>query len=720
MTRTLCVCTLAFCAAMASGQAWSQNTQLETQPYKAPVEQPSLNFYGLPGAIDTPSALTMPDGQLAITVSHFAGQTRTSLSAQFTPRLSATFRYIGLRDFNDFGFDTFRDRSFDLRYLILKEGKYRPAVTVGLQDLAGTGIYSGEYVVATKTFEQPLNLPGRIKVSGGLGWGRLGSSGSIGTPFGSTRPAFVTNDTGGEPSVDQWFRGDVAPFAGIEWNINDRIGIKAEYSSDAYEPETSRGLFTRDSRLNFGVEYQYSDRLRLGAYYLYGSELGISAQLQINPNRSLTPRTVSGTRPIIERPSRATQPTAWSTDWAASANAPTTIRDALAPDLAVDGLRIEALHVSATTAELRFTNTRFENTSIAVGRAARAMARVLPASVETIRITPTRDGLALSTIILRRTDLERLEFEPDAASALYAAAQFEDATPSLPESVRPEDLYPQLSWSLGPYVSPSFFDPDEPVRADAGLAARLNYRPAPGWLISGEVRARAFGNVESGRESNSVLPRVRTDAVLFAQATSTPIENLFVSRQWKPGNNVYARVSAGYLESMFGGVSGEMLWKPVNSRLALGAEVNYVRQRDFDQRFGFQDYDVVTGHVSAYYELGRGYIGQVDVGQYLAGDKGATFTLSREFENGWKVGGFFTLTDVTAEEFGEGSFDKGINLTIPLGWFLGQPSRQGISTTIRPVQRDGGARLNVPGRLFEQVREGHREDLAESWSRVWN
>ena len=208
----------------------------------------------------------------------------------------------------------------------MKEGKYRPAVTIGLQDLAGTGIYSGEYVVATKTFEQPLNLPGRVRVSGGLGWGRLGSSGAIGTPFGSTRPEFVTNDTGGEPSTDQWFRGDVAPFAGIEWNLNDRIGLKAEYSSDAYEPETSRGLFTRDSRLNFGVEYQYSDRLRVGAYYLYGSELGISAQLQLNPNRSLTPRTVSGTRPIIERPSRATTPTAWSTDWAASANAPTTIR----------------------------------------------------------------------------------------------------------------------------------------------------------------------------------------------------------------------------------------------------------------------------------------------------------------------------------------------------------------------------------------------------------
>ncbi|MEO9894765.1 MAG: YjbH domain-containing protein [Paracoccaceae bacterium] len=720
MTRTLWVSALASCVAVTGNFAWSQNAPLDTQPYKAPAEQPSLNFYGLPGVIDTPSALAMPDGQLAVSVSHFAGQTRTSISAQFTPRLSATFRYIGLQDFNDFGFSTFRDRSFDLRYLILKEGKYLPAVTVGLQDLAGTGIYSGEYVVATKTFDQPLNLPGQIRLSGGLGWGRLGSSGAIGTLFGSARPAFVTNDTGGEPSTDQWFRGDVAPFAGIEWTINDRIGLKAEYSSDAYEPETSRGLFTRDSRLNLGVEYQYSDRLRLGAYYLYGSELGVSAQLQLNPNRALTPRTVSGARPIIERPSRATNPTDWTTDWAASSDAPATMRDALAPDLATDGLRIEALQVLPTSAELRFTNTRFENTSIAVGRAARAMARVLPASVETFRLTPMRNGLALSTITVRRTDLERLEFEPDAASALYASAQFEDAHPTLPQSVRPADLYPQLSWSYGPYVSPSYFDPDRPVRADAGLAARMHYRPAPGWLISGEVRARLAGNIEDGRESNSVLPRVRTDAALFAQAASTPIDNLFVSRQWKPGRSVYARVSAGYLESMFGGVSGEVLWKPANSRLALGAEINYARQRDFDQRFGFQDYDVVTGHISAYYELGRGYTAQVDVGRYLAGDKGATFTLSREFENGWKIGGFVTLTDVSSADFGEGSFDKGVTLTIPLGWFLGQPSRQKISTTIRPIQRDGGARLRVPGRLYEQVRKGHREDLAESWSRVWN
>ena len=37
------------------------------------------------------------------------------------------------------------------------------------------GAYSSEYVVATKTFGD------RLRVTGGLGWGRLGSQGSIGS-----------------------------------------------------------------------------------------------------------------------------------------------------------------------------------------------------------------------------------------------------------------------------------------------------------------------------------------------------------------------------------------------------------------------------------------------------------------------------------------------------------------------------------------------------------
>ena len=49
-----------------------------------------------------------------------------------------------------------------------------------------------------------------------------------------------------------------------------------------------------------------------------------------------------------------------------------------------------------------------------------------------------------------------------------------------------------------------------------------------------------------------------------------------------------------------------------------------MRKRDFRDAFEFIDYEVTTGHVSAYYEFGNGFVGQVDAGRYLAGDNGAT------------------------------------------------------------------------------------------------
>jgi len=98
---------------------------------------------------------------------------------------------------------------------------------------------------------------------------------------------------------------------------------------------------------------------------------------------------------------------------------------------------------------------------------------------------------------------------------------------------------------------------------------------------------------------------------------------------------------------------------------------------------------------------------------------GATFTLDREFNNGFKVGAFATFTDVSSEEFGEGSFDKGIRFEIPLSWLTGKPSRATMKQTIRPVLRDGGARLMVRNRLYEYTRDDRSTKVAGQWGRYF-
>ncbi len=686
---------------------------------------PSLNLYGAPGLVDMPSGEAQPDGEVTLGYGLFAGLGRTTLSFQLLPRVSGSFRYTGIRNWNRYttpgdglfdGFDTYYDRSFDLRILALREGRYLPAVTFGLQDFAGTGLFSGEYVAATKHV-----LPS-VKVTAGLGWGRLGTFGDIGSPFGDRSRPDVGR--GGKPNFKDFFRGPAAPFAGIEWTATDKIGLKLEYSSDAYFVEAERrGIFERKSPFNLGVEYRVNDAVKVGGYYLYGSELGLSVQLAFNPTTRpgdlglLGP----GPLPVKVRPGRAADPAAWSTSWAATPATADRARATLAGVLGADGITLEALSLAPEVATVRIVNRRYDAEAQAIGRTARALAALLPASVETFRIEPVVAGVATSSVVLRRRDLEALEFAPDSAAALLARTRIEDAGgPLPPRSDYAEGRYPRFTYGLGPYVRFSTFDPDDPIRADLGARLTGAVDIAPGLVVAGALTQRLVGTLDDvTRVASSRLPRVRTDTYLYDRQDGVALETLTAAYYVHPRGPFYGRLTAGYLEQQFGGVSAEVLWKPVARRLALGAEVNYARQRDFDQRFGFRDYDVVTGHASAYYDFGGGYHGEVDAGRYLAGDYGATFTLTREFANGWNVGAFATFTDVSAEEFGEGSFDKGIFINIPVTWAIGQPSRRSAATVIRPITRDGGARLGVNGRLEPLVRSYDAEHVEGQWGRVW-
>ncbi|MDP2739503.1 MAG: YjbH domain-containing protein [Pseudorhodobacter sp.] len=680
---------------------------------------PSLNFYGVTGLIDMPSGEAQPDAHLTVSSAHFGPVSRTTLSFQITPRLSGSFRYMGVRDWNkaiggtDPGY-TYYDRSFDLRYQVLKEGRYVPAVSVGLQDFIGTSLLSGEYIAATK------HLTPTLKFTAGLGWGRLGSYGSIGSPFGDRPP--IDFGLGGTVDFGQWFRGPVAPFGGVEWQVNPKWAVKAEYSSDAYDLEsTARQTFNRKSPFNFGVEYQAYDTLRLGAYYMYGSEIGFAAHIAMNPQqRPMGGMMDPAPDPVKPRPSRASDQDAWSPEWITQDGAGPVLIDNLNRRLKSDGIIVEALGYTGSTAQIRIRNTRYDAEAQAVGRVARAMTQIMPASVEVFEIVPVVKGIPAAKVTLQRSDLEALEFAPGAAEAIRARTTIGEAGPKMAGLTYDTKLYPRLNWSVGPYVRTSLFDPEAPVRADLGLRFDGEYQLAPGLFANLAIAKKVVGTLDqSTRVSDSVLPHVRSDSNRYDAAEGATIDRLTMAWYTHPFNRIYGRLTVGYLERMFGGVSTELLWKPVNGPLALGVEVNYARQRDFNQQFGFQNYDVLTGHASAYYQFADKYFAQLDVGRYLAGDVGATLTLDRVFANGWRVGAFATLTDVPFSDFGEGSFDKGIRIQVPFAWALGQPTRRSSIAIIRPIGRDGGARLDVEGRLYDTVRDYDASSLDDQWGRFW-
>lgn len=680
----------------------------------------SLNFSGAPGLIDMPGGAALDQDSLGVTVSMFGAVRRSAVGFQAAPWLSGGLRTTTVQGWNDAfcppdctgsnAEDTFSGRSLDLRFHLAKEGPVWPAVTVGLMGIMGPDVQSAEYIAATKS------LGDRVSVSAGLGWGRLGSQGAIGAPFGPRPPAGASDGM----RFDHLFKGDVAPFAGADLRLNDSWTLKAEYSSDAYVEEADlRGTFERTSPFNFGVEYQHSDFLRFGAYSLYGSQIGVSAQVILNPGKRPGGGIGgSGPTPVKPRPPVALDPEAWSPDWVSQPGVEEILIQNLTKFLERSGIRIEALSVTAGTAQVRFRSDSLDAEAQAVGRVARAMTHLLPASVEEFQIVPMVGGVPASSVVLQRSDVEALEFAPDGAAAIRARALITDAGAPAADLVWNSALYPDFGWSLAPYAELVFLDPGQPVTGDIGLRLAARYTVAPGLVLQGSATKIGYSLPGSdAAAAPSGLPPVRSDEAAYRRNGDPAIETLTATWQGRVGPDLYGRVSLGYLEQMFGGVSTEVLWWPSGQRWALGAEANLVAQRDTDGGLGFGEYDYRTasGHLSGYLDLGRGYHAQLDLGRYLAGDLGGTLTVTRRFENGWKLSAHSTLTDAS----GAAGADLGLGIEVPMSWITGQPVRTSRGLTIEPELTDAGARLKLTGRLHDQLIDYTRTGLDEQWARFW-
>lgn len=688
---------------------------------------PSYTIFGTAGLIEMPTAESAAPSDIAATFAYSpSGGYRTSFTYQLTPKLSGSFRYAGFdiysTDPNDPVVETF-DRSFDLQYRFNEETTYMPAIAVGLRDFLGTGRFGSEYIVASKSFGPNLIA------TGGIGWGRMGTQNSFENPLSAlsdyfdTRPVYddrnATSDgnNGGTISAKQFFRGDAALFGGIEYQVSSKLGVKAEYSSSGYPIESSAPVIDHTSPLNFGVTYRPRPNMELNAGYIYGSDYYVGFTTLLNPeNRPSYSGLDAAPAPLKVRPQDARAATTWD-----RTNEP-ALRAALAQLLAVEGIMLDGLQVSDRQARVRYHNTRYRSEAQAIGRVSRMMSQVMPGSIEIFVLEPMQRGIPMSATTLQRSNLERLENTVGASEAMFESASFAAAgsDAGLLDGPDPTDKW---QWGVGPYVALVLFNGSDPVKADIGLQFDGRYALSKNLVISGSVRQSALGAQEPSTffDNPNNYENVRTDGAFYGRDGTPTLQNLTVAHYGRVAPDVYSRVTLGYLEQMHGGVSAELLWKPVGSRLALGAEVNYTAMRNRDMGFKFDEYDytVGTGHISAYYDLGKGYQAQLDVGRYLAGDWGASFALDREFENGWRLGGYFTLTDMPFDDFGEGSFDKGIKITIPYDYFIGSPSRKDVSTTLKSLSRDGGARLSVDGRLYETVRGGHAADLSDSWGRFW-
>ena len=600
----------------------------------------SVGNFGLPGLIDLPSARALPDGELVLTQQLHRSLARSGMSFQLLPNLGVAFRYSsqGPKGGEFAVYSTGRnnhDRSFDAHVNLFEEGRYHPGVAIGLRDFIGTGWYSSEYVVATKSI-------GALEITGGLGFGRLAGRDSFGNPLGAISTRFKLREAkdygrGGTFGTINWFQGNASAFGGISYQVGHKANLTVEYSPDSMARE-ARWL-GEVIPWNFGASYRVNNTLSLAAQYLHGSTLSVMANIALNPKR---PPNDAGreTAPVPVRARGVGAAPVTRTDEA-------TIRKVLA----VEEFEVINFMDGGDYVRLDLKNTKYRSVAQALGRAAVTLQRFTSDATTRAVVVFHEKGLQAASYTV---DLDRVTQEQLGVAATLPPAIIAEDAEKLNE---PNVSGKKFNWGLGPYITHRLFNPDLPLSAELGLELSANYRITPKLSLDGAVRKSMLTNLTENKRlgKTSTVQIVQSDWGQY-DINGQPgyIHQLSLNYNDALAPGIFARAHAGLLEPFWAGLGGELLYMPVNSFFGLGVDLHRVRKRDYEMRLDLQNYETTTGHVSAYLDAGGMFDLEINAGRYLAGDWGATTRLSRQFANGWEVGGYATLTDDLFEDFGEG------------------------------------------------------------------
>lgn len=381
-----------------------------------------------------------------------------------------------------------------------------------------------------------------------------------------------------------------------------------------------------------------------------------------------------------------------------------------------------AVDFEDTKLTVYYYNGKYHRESEAIGRLLAILTQASPGRIEHFSLIAVINDLQVNEFQVPRRSLERIVSNYGSPQELFNVATFSEGPKSRPAGLPlAKGWLPTIDYGLSPSFRFSLFDPDDPMRYQISALLAGTVGLYDGLSISGILRLNIYDNFdEITRGAGSALPHVRTDFAKYLNTSEHGMEMLSLNYAWQPAHNWYARSFVGYLEEMYVGVGGEALYRPYGKRWAVGLEVDYVRQRDFDRGFGLRDYKTVTGFAKWYYEVPYEDLRvELNVGRYLAEDIGATFKISRTFDNGTEIGAFATLTDVPFETFGEGSFDKGVIIKIPFHLFSFFDTKQVYSTVIRPLTRDGGAQVWSGPPLYDLTQQFTLGNIRRNWEAIF-
>jgi hypothetical protein len=688
----LLTCTLALCSsikAQEASEAWNLS----------PIGS-SLMVHGGTGLIQTPTSRMLAEGDLRVSYTDNDQYRFWSATLQLFPWFQSTVRYTDVRTrlyspFPTFsGNQTLKDKGIDAKFRILEESYYLPELSVGFRDFGGTGFFESEFIGLSKSmgnFDFHLNM----------GWGYLGTTGNTSNPFCEISDDFCKRPRGftgrgGKIDYQRFFKGRAAIFGGLEYQTPwAPLRLKLEYEGNDYIDDTA-GRLKQDSSWNLGAAYSWND-FDFSLNYQRGNTIGFGVSYNFNLH---TIRQVK-----VDNPPRALL--AKTNDFPImQVNRTRLIQDLYSQA----GFALNTSDFNDDQVILYGQQINYRNNAEAIERIGRLMAYELPESVKTYSIVNTVGSIPLvETVIdakMFKLQAKYQTIEPDLASTY----QRQDLSQNTIDKYLHSDSSGFFS-GLETFWIQTFGNPEDFYLYQGGIILNAGYSFNGKVSVAGAVKVNLFENFEkftfTTDSSNTTLARVRTNAREYVSDRNVTMENLFLHWNDRIAPNLYAQVYGGYLETMFGGVGAEVLYRPVDSNLSFGFDINYAQQRSYENDFDFFDYKVLTGHANIYWQPSFLPDTQLtfNIGQYLAKDKGVTVDVAKRFDSGIVVGAYAAFTDVSSDEYGEGSFTKGFYLSIPFDLFSLKPARGRGNLPWIPIARDGGQPLKRPITLYNTTEE---------------
>lgn len=686
-----------------------------------------MNFGGV-GLMQMPTGRMAPEGEFNFSASFNNEYHFYNVSLQVMPWLETTIRYTQVQDLlysggadqdcsqNSFsGCTKYTDKGIDFKLRLIEEGYYLPEVSVGVRDFGGTGLFDGEFVAATKRF-------GPVDFTLGMAWGYMGTSGNFTNPLCKVSDKYCERPSdfkgnGGSVDFERWFKGDAAIYGGFEYQTPYKpLTLKLEYDGNDYSqdfPVVRGGVdMTQHTPWNVGAVYRFTDWGSAKVSYERGDTLTLGFDLSTNFNEMYSVWRDTETAEL--RPSDVE--TVDDIDMAALAEELETVA----------GYEQAQILVDDNSIVVKGTQVKYRDRDIALERGATVIANAVPSYIDTYKIIENDKSMELT-----ETTVDAQAFKA-AANNHYLNAQTSDATNTheleRKKSVIYHDGRERFDVSISPNLAQSFGSAENFYLYSLGLYTNASFWALNNVELSGSLYVNLVDNYdkfnyEIPSDGTDQTPRVRT---LFRSYVDDPVRLDRLQLTWFEdyGSGVYTQAYGGYLESMFAGVGGEILYRPFNQNWAIGADMTAISQRDPESWFGtFDDeiqvnpddssrtYKVIdkgtTGFITGYYTPQWDFLSdtllKVGVGKFLAGDIGTRVDFSKQFKSGVIAGAFVSLTDMTTEEYGEGSYTKGFYVSIPFDLVTVKPSSSRAGFTWLPITRDGGQVLNKQYNLFDQT-----------------